>query len=78
MTEHPIEQPIRSIVVFEWAEGSEAYQVGQKGVTRIEATKKSGMYSDIAYVRVWAGDIAIAEFCQHHILGVYFDPPATA
>lgn len=75
--EHPIDQLIRSIVVFEWAEGSEAYQVGQKGVTRIEAATKSGMYADIAYVRVWSGDTAIAEFCQHNIRGVYFDPPTT-
>lgn len=41
-------------------------------VTRIEAFTKSGMHSDIPYVRIWAGDRAVAEFCQHQIVGVYF------
>lgn len=49
-----------------------SYTVGKDGVTRIEATVKSGMYADIAYVRVWAGDKPVAEFCQHNIVGVYF------
>lgn len=41
-------------------------------VTRIEAFTKSGMHADIPYVRVWAGDQPVAEFCQHNIVGVYF------
>jgi hypothetical protein len=46
--------------------------VGYAGVTRIEATTKSGMHADIPYVRVWNGAHAISEFCQHNIVGVYF------
>lgn len=74
MQEHPIEQPIKSITIVDFAGGFENFVVGQKGVTRIEACTKSGMHADIAYVRVWVGETAIAEFCQHNILGVYFAP----
>lgn len=58
--------------VLEAVQG-EAYWVGREGVTRIEATYKSGEYSHIPYVRVWQGDKPLAEFCQHKIVGVYFD-----
>ena len=51
------------------------YTVGRSGVTRIEACTKSGMHADIPYVRVWKGEIAAAEFCQHQIQGVYFVNP---
>jgi hypothetical protein len=72
--EHPVEQAIREIDVYLSEEGSTVYTVGRSGVTRIEACFKSGMHSNIPYVRVWAGDTCLAEFCQHHIVGVYFDP----
>jgi hypothetical protein len=49
------------------------YTVGNGGVTRIEACIKPGMYSSIPYVRVWKGDVCEAEFCQHSIVGVYFE-----
>ncbi len=49
------------------------YVVGRDGVTRIERTFKSGMRSHIPYIRIWKGAEPIAEFCQHHILGVEFD-----
>ena len=78
LSEHPIVdggQTIRMVVVFESEYAHETYQVGVKGVTRIEATIKSGMYANIAYVRIWQGDNAIAEFCQHNVRGVYFDVP---
>ena len=68
MAEHPINQEIFYITVDE----SDVYRVGLDGVTRIEATIKSGMHADIPYVRVWKGDVAFAEFCQHNIIGVYF------
>ncbi|WP_303713332.1 hypothetical protein [Brevundimonas naejangsanensis] len=52
--------------------------MGQNGVTRIEACIKPGVYSNIPYVRVWKGDVCEAEFCQHNIVGVYFDTGAAA
>jgi hypothetical protein len=33
------------------------------------------MYSNIPYIRVWKGDVCEGEFCQHNIVGVYFDAP---
>lgn len=74
MSEH-LAQPIKSITVVDRAETTEAYQVGYGGVTSIEAMTKSGMYADIAYVRVWKGEHPFAEFCQHNILAVYFAEP---
>lgn len=71
MEEHPIERPIRMVIVG----GGDFHQVGRDGVTRIEACIKPGMYSNIPYVRVWQGEECIAEFCQHHIIGVYFGEP---
>ncbi len=83
--EHPVEQAIAHIVIRTIhervgeieASSIERLAVGYDGVTRIEACEKSGMYSPIPYVRVWAGDQCLAEFCQHNIVGVYFDdaPP---
>lgn len=83
MGEHPINQPIKRITVWNGTEGlvevgayePEGFAVGHDGVTLIEACTKSGMHSDIPYVRVWRGDEAVAEFCQHAIVGVYFTPP---
>lgn len=76
--EHPIKQEIRRIVVEESNGVREAYDVGRWDVSRIEATTKSGMYSNIPYIRVWRGDFVVAEFCQHNILGVYFAKPEEA
>lgn len=78
MYEHPVEQEIESIVIGDLGEGMEEHRVGRGGVTRIEACTKPGMMADIPYVRVWAGTKAIAEFCQHNIVGVFFgeDPRA--
>lgn len=84
MIEHPVEQEISYIVIanllqynpHQPQEGtvtqSDIFSVGYGGVTRIEACTKSGMHANIPYVRVWAGDVAVAEFCQHNIVGVYF------
>lgn len=74
MEEHPIQQPIRAICVIEQTscDGGEQYNVHSGGVTRIEACQKSGLHADLPYVRVWAGDTCLAEFCQHNIVGVYF------
>lgn len=66
--EHPIDQEIVSICV---AQGV-CHATGFEGVTKIEACTKSGMHADIAYIRVWKGDVAFAEFCQHNIVAVYF------
>lgn len=80
MEEHPVKQPIRAITVWNGTEGlvevgaysPEGYAVGHDGVTRIEACQKSGLHANLPYVRVWAGDRCVAEFCQHNIVGVYF------
>lgn len=73
---HPVQQPIREIDVYIDADNDPVFfSVGKNGVTRIEATVKSGTYADIPYIRVWNGDVAIAEFCQHNIVGVYFAYP---
>lgn len=70
-TEHPVQQVIDLIeITFD-----SIHRVGSSGVTRIEATTKSGMHADIPYVRVWAGDVCLAEYCQHNILGVHFAKP---
>lgn len=73
MTEHPVDQPIRMIQIPCDERGNpREFTVGRNGVTHIEATTKSGMHADIAYIRVWCGDKALAEFCQHSLSGVYF------
>lgn len=76
--EHPVEQPIRGLQIDTVAGAGpdgdgNAYYVGDSGVTRIEACTKPGMHCDIPYVRVWADERCISEFCQHNIVGVYFD-----
>lgn len=83
MSEHPVEQPIRYIQVNHlpgWGPDGDGtcFMVGDDGVTRIEACTKSGMHANIPYLRVWADDRCVAEFCQHQIVGVYFEPPAPA
>lgn len=70
--EHPVEQSISAIEIS--TDPDVSFSVGSSGVTRIEACFKSGMHSNIPYVRVWAGDVCLAEFCQHSIIGVYFAP----
>lgn len=69
--EHPIDQEIISINLLN---GVGAYTVGEKGVSRIEAAIKSGPYSHLPYIRVWAGDNCVAEICQHNLAGVFFFP----
>jgi len=77
MSEHLKGVEIDYIVIFTPFEGDGGcyHQVGDQGITRIEAFTKSGMHADIPYVRVWKGDHPFAEFCQHQIVGVYFKPP---
>lgn len=70
--EHPIEQQICEIDVYACGDEFQFFSVGKKDVTRIEACEKSGMHSSIPYVRVWAGEVCLAEFCQHNIIGIYF------
>lgn len=71
---HPVNQPIQAIDIDTIPEVQGGYVVGRNGVTRIEACIKDGLHSHIPYVRVWAGDVCLAEFCQHNIVGVYFAP----
>ena len=78
MTEHPIKQEIIAIDVVTIPDVQGSFVVGTNGITRIEACEKSGMHANIPYIRVWAGDTCMAEFCQHNIVGVYFsDQPRT-
>lgn len=73
MIEHPVERPITSIIGPCDLRGNPiGFIVGVDGVTRIEATTKSGLHADIPYVRVWKGETPIAEFCQHALAAVYF------
>lgn len=72
MEEHPVKQEIDGIVIDSVPESQDAYWVGRRGVTLIEACQKSGLHANIPYVRVWADDNCIAEFCQHNIVGVFF------
>lgn len=75
--EHLEGAEIISITVVEEGSGDgylyEGYCIGRADVTRIEAFTKSGMHADIPYVRVWKGKRPHAEFCQHNIVGVYFE-----
>ncbi len=77
--EHPIDQPISGVDVIDGGDSQGgatygSYVVG-RNCTRIEATHKSGMYCAIPYIRVWDGEKAIGEFCQHNLAGVYFAAP---
>lgn len=65
---------ILSVTIADHGQFAEFYKVGVDGVTRIEATIKSGMHANIPYVRVWKGDQIHSEHCQHNIDGVYFAP----
>lgn len=78
MEEHPIQQPIRAIDIDMIPDVQGGYAVGRNGVTRIEACQKSGLHANLPYVRVWKGAVCEAEFCQHNIVGVYFDTGAAA
>lgn len=73
---HEVAQPIRHLIVRydDHANGVEGigYIVGIDGVTRIEACMKNGEYAHIPYLRVWAGERCLGEFCQHHVAGVFF------
>lgn len=74
--EHPVQQAIKGIDVSNDDPCEFDYRVGEAGITRIEACTKSGLHANIPYVRVWKGDVCLAEFCQHNIIGVYFDAQA--
>ena len=71
MEEHPVNQAIKCIEFMDGPESFASFSVGSN-CTRIEATFKSGLYSNIPYIRVWRDDVALAEFCQHTLSGVYF------
>ncbi len=77
---HDVAQPIREIIVtyddYQHNAMGLAYCVGMDGVTRIEACMKKGEYAHIPYLRVWSGDVCIAEFCQHR-WRPYFLPKTT-
>lgn len=70
---HPVYQGIKELVVYDTDTTRWGFAVGEKGVTRIEQCYKAGEYVHIPYFRVWKGDKAFAEFCQHKIVGIIFD-----
>lgn len=75
MSEHPIKQEINCITGND-IDGEFVIKIGEGQVTKIEATEKSGEYSNIPYIRVWKGDVAMAEFSQHKLSGVFFKTAA--
>ena len=77
--EHPVKQEIAAVLVCQdGPNDAQTWVRGCLGVTRIEATTKSGMHADIPYIRVWKGDVAAAEYCQHNIIGIEFVEEAAA
>lgn len=78
MSAHLISQPIRAIDIDTIPDVQGGYVVGRNGVTRIEACTKPGLHCDLPYVRVWKRDVCEAEFCQHNIVGIYFDAQVSA
>lgn len=77
--EHPTNQPIKAVTVTDYEGCTEHYEDGKHDTCLIEPFTKSGMYAAIPYIRVWkkvdGAPIVHAEFCQHNIVGVYFDKP---
>lgn len=63
-------------IVWRDVDGECVAKVGAAGATRIEKAIKSGLHSDLPYVRVWAGDVVQSEHCQHALTGVFFRVPA--
>ena len=78
MEEHPVKQAISAIDIDSIPDQQAGFVVGRNGITRIEACQKSGLHANLPYVRVWRGDICVAEFCQHNIVGVYFSEESAA
>ena len=54
-------------------DGQDGYTVGRGGVTRIEKTQKTGQMAHIPYIAVFAGEVLLAEMCQHNITLVTFN-----
>ncbi len=48
--------------------------MGTDGFGGLKA-RKSGSMAEIPYVRVWAGDVARSEHCQHKCLSIYYKEP---
>lgn len=64
---------VKYICIKTLNDGSDiSYAVGVNGVTKIEQCEKSGMYSNIPYLRVYSGESIIVELCQHNIESVQF------
>lgn len=59
-------------ITFVDVDGEGFMRVGNSGITRIEKWTKSGSMASLPYVRVWKGDVLVAEFCQHNLTGVFF------
>ena len=71
---NPIKQAISATQIPSDQHGNPIdYIVGQN-CSRIEACEKPGEYCNIPYIRVWAGDECLAEFCQHKAAFVLFAP----
>lgn len=70
---HPVRQEIMAVQTMCDAQGNPMdFEVGNNGVTRIEACEKNGEYCMIPYIRVWAGDACIMECSQHKVGYILF------
>lgn len=71
--DHPVNQPIAHTQIPCDEHGNPVdYIVGKNEVTRIEACSKGGEFCTIPYIRVWAGEMCLVEFCQHRASFVRF------
>ena len=74
MSDLQTEPTIDYVLVMAPIEGDEGigWRVGYRGVTRIDFTEKTGVYSNIPYIRVWKGDALFAEYARHKCVGVEY------
>ena len=64
---------IKSILVYANEYGELVHKVGAVGVTEITKVSLAGPYNYVPYLKVWKGDILLAEFCQHNVVGVHYE-----
>ena len=69
-----VAQPISAITIHHSESVYVGHTVGDQGVTKIELVDKPGLHCNLPYVRVWAGDRCIGEWCQHGIVGIEYAP----
>ncbi len=63
------------VVVVDHERSFESFTVGTGGVTKINIAEKSGEYSMIPYVEVWADTKLVFEVSQHKCAALYWSEP---